>query len=406
MGPTPWETGESRASDIVIRLATFGPGDEIVQYFGHTALEVTDTRLRVSRLYNFGMFSFGPDMLPKFLMGRLEFWLGVQPPGAAYHLYRSLQRDVRISELNLPAENRLAMAKALADNARPENRVYLYHHYYDNCATRIVDAIDAAVDGQFKAHYSEPIAYTFRDFTHRYTAHDPLIDWVLVFLMNDEMETPLKQTDAMFLPVELEDAVTAFSYDNRGVKTPLVSRSVTLAEAVGMPVIPDEPPTTWPYTLLLGLALLALSLGLGAWHRRRASVPARVLFGLYELLFGLTFGVLGLGLFIMSCFTEHTVTYWNENLFFANPVTFALTVLGVGTMFGARWAMRSGTWAFLALSLLSTLGMLLKVLPMFEQENLFIWTVLLPANLAGFVAARWMSRGELALRELWPFGRA
>ena len=46
-------------------LVTFGTGDEIHQYFGHNALLVEDHEREIAALYNFGMFSFGPDLLPK-----------------------------------------------------------------------------------------------------------------------------------------------------------------------------------------------------------------------------------------------------------------------------------------------------------------------------------------------------
>ena len=39
------------------------------------------------------------------------------------------------------------MAKLLADNVLPENRDYLYHHYNDNCVTRLRDMIDTALGG-------------------------------------------------------------------------------------------------------------------------------------------------------------------------------------------------------------------------------------------------------------------
>ena len=108
----PWATGESRPEDLVISLATFGPGDDIPSWFGHGSLVVTDRRLHHERLYNYGMFTFDGRMLARFLMGRLEFWVGEASAQGTYRLYRSLDRDVRIQELNLPADRRLQLARA------------------------------------------------------------------------------------------------------------------------------------------------------------------------------------------------------------------------------------------------------------------------------------------------------
>ena len=51
--------------DLDVALVTFGHGDEVHQYFGHNALLVEDRARGIGALYNFGMFGFGPDMLPK-----------------------------------------------------------------------------------------------------------------------------------------------------------------------------------------------------------------------------------------------------------------------------------------------------------------------------------------------------
>src|SRR5215217_3188486 len=112
----PWSTGESRPEDLVISLATFGPGDDIPSWFGHGSLVVRDRRLNEERLYNYGMFTFDGRMLARFLMGRLEFWVGDASALGTYRLYRYLDRDVRIQELNLPPDRRLLVARALADN--------------------------------------------------------------------------------------------------------------------------------------------------------------------------------------------------------------------------------------------------------------------------------------------------
>ena len=73
-------------------------------------------------------------------MGRLEFW--VADSAGRLDLRASTgreDRDVRFQELNLTTAQRTEMARLLATNVLPENRDYLYHHYNDNCVTRLRD---------------------------------------------------------------------------------------------------------------------------------------------------------------------------------------------------------------------------------------------------------------------------
>ncbi|MFU8804583.1 MAG: hypothetical protein ACNA8W_12290, partial [Bradymonadaceae bacterium] len=66
--PPPWGVGESKGEDLKISLATFSPGPDVPSWFGHGAMVVEDTRLGVSRLYNYGMFSFNQAMIFRFAM--------------------------------------------------------------------------------------------------------------------------------------------------------------------------------------------------------------------------------------------------------------------------------------------------------------------------------------------------
>jgi hypothetical protein len=376
----PWLTGESRPEDLTISLATFGPGDEVHQYFGHTALEVKDKRLGIEALYNFGVFGFDPSFLVKFLKGHLEFWLGVQPTRLSYEFYADQDRDVRVLELDLPPDKAAAMAHALAVQALPENRVYLYHHYYDNCATRIVDAIDTATDGDFKKSLQAPARLTFRGHTRRYAARDPLIDWLLVFAMNDSMEVPIKRVNELFLPEELENAVANFRWHGKSI----VRKRRVLHEATKVRPVYYNPPVTWPYTLAIGLVGGGIFTVLG--RRTRAGARgARIVMGILQMIYGFLFGTLGLLVTVLALFTEHKVTQYNENLFFAHAGLLLLVVTGVGVARQKAWAERLTFYTWAGSAALAVLGVLFKVFPAFDQDNVLVFTMLLPIQIGGFL---------------------
>ncbi|MFZ5471103.1 MAG: DUF4105 domain-containing protein [Myxococcota bacterium] len=387
----PWATGESHGEDLVVSLATFGPGDDVASWFGHTALVVEDRRLNHARLYNYGMFKFDETMLARFAMGRLTFWVGEDGVMSTLRFYQYLDRDVRIQELNLVPERRLVLAKALADNVLPQNREYRYHHYDDNCATRPRDLIDRVIDGQLKQATGGPARMSLRDHTRRHSAVSPPMSLLLDFLMNDEIDRPITQAQEAFLPEELEKQVAALSYlDATGKPTPLVARSWTYFDAA-RPPLPKTPPAYGPWMLLLGTALGVLPLALGL--RGLARRGPRIAFALHSALVGLVLGLPGLALFIMWVATEHTVTWRNENLFFANPFTFAALPLGIAAAVGSQRARRWLFWLWRGLAAVGLLGLCVKVIPVFNQDNWRLIALLLPVGL-GCAAASWLERKQ------------
>jgi hypothetical protein len=382
----PWLTGASRPEDLSIFLVTFSPGDDIPSYFGHGALGVQDNRLGDARLYNYGMFSFDEKMLVRFVMGRLLFWVAETPVKATYRFYKSLDRSVRIQTLALDPERAAQMAKALALNVQPQNREYLYHHYRDNCSTRLRDAIDKAVGGQFHATLAGPARMTLRNHTRRFTHVGPVVSMVLDYWMNDEIDQPITRWDESFLPDELEAQVAAFSYKNaQGQEVPLVAKHEVWASTTRSPA-PATVPVYGPWALALGVFLGGIAFALGQLGGGLASRRQRIGLGLYNALLGLVFGLPAIALTLMWTFTEHTVTWRNENLFLANPLTFLALPLGIALAAGSPRAERWLRWVWCALALTGALSLVVKLLPMFDQDNWRLIGLLWPCSL-GMAAA-------------------
>ncbi|MBA2663648.1 MAG: DUF4105 domain-containing protein [Bradymonadaceae bacterium] len=392
----PWGSGDSRGEDLSISLVTFEPGDDVPSWFGHTALVVEDARHNTSRLYNYGMFSFDKAMLIKFVMGRLWFWVGDAHVRRTYEHYKRFDRAVRIQELNISPEKRVEVAKFLATNVLPDNREYLYHHYDDNCATRIRDVIDLAVDGQFKQAGTEPARMTLRGHTRRHSGRSAFVDALLIFWMNNEIDQPVTRWEEMFLPGELEDAIDNFEYtDASGKLTPLVVNRSAYYTSERAPV-PDHPPLHWPYAIALGLLTAAIAVALARWRARnpKARTP-RILFGLQNAFLGLLLGLPGLALAGMSLFTEHTVTYWNQNIFLANPLTFLAFPLGLAYAIGYARAQRWLPYIWLTLAATSLIALLLYAaglaIPALHQDTSITLSFILPVNI-GLAAAFWWKK--------------
>ena len=162
---------------IRLSLLTCGPGEEIYSLFGHTAIRYEDPKRGVDVVFNYGLFSFDtPNFILRFTLGETDYQLGVTDYRRFIASYWMEGRDVWQQTLNLtPAEKRKLVA-LLEENYRPENRVYRYNFFYDNCATRPRDQVERAVDGRLR--YADDMESTdtgrsFRDIVHQYSEGHP-----------------------------------------------------------------------------------------------------------------------------------------------------------------------------------------------------------------------------------------
>ncbi len=382
----PWADGRSKGENLRIKLVTFGPGDDVPSWWGHTGLLVEDLQYRKARIYNFGLFSFDDGMLFKFAMGRLIFAAGDFSVPGYLEWYRRQNRDVRIVSLDLPADKRLQLARKLAWYVRPENRRYLYHHYDENCATRLRDLLDKAVDGALYRQADAPGRMTLRQHTRRYVGHNVFMEMLLMYLMNDSIDKPIKVWQEMFLPDELERQVMRLTYQTPdGQKRRLAADRLIFFKA-DRPPVPEWPPVHWPGALITGLLIGGIALALVWWYKSTNNDWAITWLGVWNFTIGLVLGIPGLGLALMAGFTDHTVTYYNENLLLANPLTVLLIPYGFMLARQKAKALR-GLQIIWYIHLAAALLLLaLKILPAFDQDNFLVICFILPI-ICGFSLA-------------------
>lgn len=377
----PWAPGgPSQPEDLVVSVVTFGPGSDVPSWWGHTALVVEDRRLNHARLYNYGMFDFTTGFLAKFVAGRLEFWVGEASVRGTYEMYKELDRDVRIQELDLPPAQAQQAAQLLALNVLPENREYLYHHYNDNCSTRPRDIIDKALDGKLLQATSVPSRMSLREHTRRYSQVFPPLSLGLDYMQNDELDRPITQKEESFLPDELERQLDRLTVDGR----PVVKQKIMFHTATRRAKTPEVAPY-WNVWLFIGSTLLGLAVFLLGRSQKKS---ARIALGAFLTLEGFVFGLVGIFLFVLGTWTNNMVTHKNENLLLVSPLTFALFPLGIMLMRGSQRAAPGLKWVTGSLAVTGVLSIAVKVLPMFDQANGNIICTVLPLSIAT-AAAFW-----------------
>lgn len=359
-----------------LSLLTVGSGDPLYSWFGHSALIISQPS-GGEVMYDYGVFD--PDQKNFYLnFARGRMYYSVWESGANWRIEEALEekRDVKLIELNLSPEAKLAAIQFLQNNAKEENSTYLYHFYYDNCATRIRDIINAATGGQFRLWAeTQETSTSYRQFVQRYLSHSPVVFWALDFLQSRTIDTPLTRYDEMFLPESLHQAVLDFSPS-------LVKHSEVLQDtsSSGERFIAHSKNVNHDgYYALFGIGLALILFMLGHRFKRTTSI-------LYALLF-LALGVLGSILLFMMTFSDMDMTWFNENIALVNPLLFIGMVSAFRYSFSKKET-RKGTLAKRTFQAMFVVGVALVVakglLPtVLVQDNLKVILALLPLALSG-----------------------
>ena len=367
-------------ANLRVYLLTMGQGVEVYERFGHNAIWIHDPAAPPDQAYNYGLFDFHQqNFLLRFIKGQMWYWMDGFPAESYVRAYRRTNRSVYLQELNLPPAARLELQRFLRWNQEPAHRFYHYDYYRDNCSTRVRDALDRVLGGAIRTQTDTvPAGTTYRFHTQRLTANDPLIFTGLLLALGQGVDRPISKWEEMFLPMEMRDhlrGVTVPGADGR--PAPLVLSERTLFESTAAPP-PPVPPRWLARYLFLGVILGCAAAWLGGVARRESS--GRVAFGLvaggWELLAGLG-GAVVAGLWSL---TDHVMAYRNENLFQINPLALALALMLPFAIRSPR-AGRAAERLALVVAGLSLLGLALKVLPGFDQTNMQVIALALPAHL-------------------------
>jgi hypothetical protein len=393
---------EGRGEHLTVKIAVMGPGDEVYFWWGHIGLVIEDSLTGRAQFYDYGIFSFDSDnFYINFAMGRLFYRCGVSPAELNYRAYIMFNRDITLYTLDLPPETREAVRDFAEFNVLPENRNYYYHHFKDNCSTRIRDILDLATAGQFREAFGEaPSPFTLRQQVRRHTWFSPFFDWLLNFLMGQDIDVPITAWEEMFLPQAVGNYSRDFTYtDVRGAERKLVSNVEILNRAVNRPPVLERPRRQWIRELIFGLFAAGLLVGLRFYRERRPGLGG-ALWGAVQGLLGLFFGAVGTVLAFMTFFSDHDYTWHNINVLFVNPLWFAAMVWGFrfawAPSFGKRYRPEFLLKCFwTAVFVLCFLTIPIKLLPSFYQQNQVTQAMLLPIT---FVLS-WFPEGLLALKK-------
>lgn len=296
-----------------ISLLTSSPyEEEVFTVYGHAALRVHDPERKVDYVFNYGIFDFSkPNFIYRFAKGETDYRLGVVNYTDYVIEYQLRGSTITEQELNLTTAERQRLWEALVENYRPENRVYRYNFFFDNCATRPAALIEKVV-GQVDYHYPYT-AQTFRSLINHCTRHHAWLTFGCDLALGSPTDQEATLHEMLFLPDYLREAFAkAEIIDAQGQHRPLVSKTHVIEAAE-----PDElEKDLWDLLSPLRLGWLIFAITnvitlLGRFQKRAYK-------GLDILLFGLA-GLAGCVLFFLAFFSVHPCTWPNYSLLWLHP---------------------------------------------------------------------------------------
>lgn len=310
---------------VEISLLTCGPRPNVYSLYGHTAIRYRDKARGTDLAVNYGMFSFGkPHFILRFVFGLTDYEMGIEYFSDFMAQYASSGCGIRQQTLNLTNEEKAAIAAAIDENYQPQNRVYRYNYFYDNCTTRARDMILGHINRTVEyADGGKPQDVTFRSMIHKYNETHRWARFGNDLLLGIKADLPTTYAEQQFLPENLSgDFAKATVRDGNGTRQNLVTSDTWVLPHTG-DVGSDSFPLP-PSACFALFAAFAAALTVVEW-RRKAN------YWQFDAIVMLADGICGLVLLAMV-FSQHPTVSLNLQILLLNPLSVAALLPTVKAM--------------------------------------------------------------------------
>ncbi len=352
MGWMPVAEAQSGWTDEVeLSVLTGSPGPDLYSAWGHTAIRVFDPGQTppVDWTYNYGTFEFGEGFYMRFMRGELSYRLAKAPFSSLQMEYMHSERAILEQPLALTAEDAKAVVAYLEWNYLPENRVYAYKFFEDNCSSRLLTVMEQVFGDRWDSGCENDAALgvTYRDALRPYIQGDAWIETGIDFILGPRADRLMPPCGSSFLPDGLMQQLQSATLDGRFLAGPpieLLPPQRSWFRSVYTPVLAH--PVVW-CALILAWSFVGALRRLMRHRAGRTVLPTQSRAEKAVLALA---GLLGVLLLAMWALTDHRDTWGNWNLLWASPFLPLLWALGDGAMYNwLRWILSMGVVGFLLL---------------------------------------------------------
>jgi hypothetical protein len=375
-----------------VALVTYGPGPLYWERFGHNAVVIDDSAAGTRIAYNYGVFDFDEKHFAlNFARGRMHYSIDAEPLDADVESYAAEGRSVTVQVLNLTAVQAQRLAAFLDWNVQPQNAVYQYDYFLNNCSTKVRDALNRVLGGALERQLARrSLARTYRFDAVRLISPDFWFGLGMDMGLGPKADRPLSLWQESFVPEVLSRALDAVTVPDANDQTmPLVADAQTVL-AGNLPPAPAAPPD-------FRVAFLATGIGLAAsllWLARASGRLGRTAFALLAIAWWLICGSAGFLLAALWGLTDHWAAWQNENLLLLDPLCLALA---------AAWWRVPQLARRLAILIAGAalLSLIIRTIPGWYQANVAFIALTVPVHVV-FAVIAWRQRTSAARTQTQP----
>ena len=305
----PVESNIDPMDSVVVSLLTCSPHEEIYSLYGHAALRWHEGNTDL--VFNWGMFSFSkPYFALRFVFGLTDYELAAYPFDNFWPYYQKWGSSITEQVLNLTNNEKRKLQQLLGENLKPENRVYRYNFFYNNCSTKPRDIIEESIEGQIIYEENKDSNPTFREMVRECNRNHLWSKCGNDMLLGLKADQPTTREEQEFLPMNLMSDFARAQIYKDGEYRPLVKEQHLLVSPGVQQIEPDF--ILSPTEIAVILLIISLLIALIEWKRKKIAKW-------WDVLLMTVQGLAGIVLTVMI-FSQHPTTSLNLNLLLFNPL--------------------------------------------------------------------------------------
>jgi hypothetical protein len=185
-----------------ISIVTAGPGEELYEAFGHSAIRIKDPVINLDIIYNYGIFDFDqPNFYTNFAKGNMIYSLARYDFKYFLANYKKNHRWLKQQVLYLTQQEKQAYFSYLEKNAQEQNKNYLYDPYFNNCATILRDITKSILGAKIEFNTDSSVPeLTLRELTNNEIHWNSWGSFGLNLITGTKLDQKASYKDYMYLP--------------------------------------------------------------------------------------------------------------------------------------------------------------------------------------------------------------